>query len=202
MVAGPSEVLVIADHKAKPHFIAADLLSQAEHDPLASAILLTPSLELARAVSEALQGQLQRLTRRALAEASLRSYGALVVVPDLAGAFALANEIAPEHLELHVEEPVEYLALVRNAGAVFLGAHTPEPVGDYIAGPNHVLPTAGTARFASALSVQHFTKKTSVVYYGEQALKKDMADIICLAEIEGLSAHAESVRIRKKPEAQ
>jgi histidinol dehydrogenase len=130
--------------------------------------------------------------------ASLKSYGALIVVPDLSSAFVLANRIAPEHLELHVEDPMEYLALVRNAGAAFLGAHTPEPVGDYIAGPNHVLPTAGTARFASALSVAHFTKKTSVLYYGKQALKKDMADIIRLAEIEGLSAHAEAVRIRKK----
>jgi histidinol dehydrogenase len=197
MVAGPSEVLVIADDKAKAPYIAADLLSQAEHDPLASAILLTPSRELAGAVSDALKEQLQALSRRALAEASLRSYGALIVVPDLAGAFELANQIAPEHLELHVEEPMEYLALVRNAGAVFLGAHTPEPVGDYIAGPNHVLPTAGTARFASALSVEHFTKKTSVVYYGKQALKRDMADMVRLAEIEGLSAHAEAVKIRK-----
>jgi histidinol dehydrogenase len=198
MVAGPSEVLVIADHKAKASYIAADMLSQAEHDPLASAILVTPSQELAGAVSDALQTQLQALSRRGLAEASLKSYGALIVVPDLAHAFALANRIAPEHLELHLEEPMEYLALVRNAGAVFLGAYTPEPVGDYMAGPNHILPTAGTARFASALSVEHFTKKISIVYYGQQAFKKDMADIIRLAEIEGLSAHAEAVRIRKK----
>jgi histidinol dehydrogenase len=198
MVAGPSEVLVIADDKAKAPYIAADLLSQAEHDLLASAILLTPSRKLAGAVSDALKAQLQGLSRRDLAAASLKSYGALIVVPDLSSAFVLANRIAPEHLELHVEDPMEYLALVRNAGAAFLGAHTPEPVGDYIAGPNHVLPTAGTARFASALSVAHFTKKTSVLYYGKQALKKDMADIIRLAEIEGLSAHAEAVRIRKK----
>ena len=148
--------------------------------------------------SDALTVQLKGLLRRELAEASLKSYGALMVVPDLASAFSLANQIAPEHLELHIEKPMEYLALVRNAGAVFLGAHTPEPVGDYIAGPNHVLPTAGTARFASALSVSHFSKKTSVLYYGKQALKKDMAHIIRLAEIEGLSAHAEAVRIRKK----
>jgi histidinol dehydrogenase len=198
MVAGPSEVLVIADDKAKASYIAADLLSQAEHDPLASAMLLTPSVKLARSVSDALEGQLQALSRRDLAEASLKSYGALFVVPDLDEAFELANQIAPEHLELHVEEPMEYLALVRNAGAVFLGAHTPEPVGDYIAGPNHVLPTAGTARFSSSLSVSHFTKKTNVLYYGKQALKKNMTDIIRLAEIEGLSAHAEAVRIRKK----
>ena len=198
MVAGPSEVVVIADDKANAPYIAADMLSQAEHDPLASAILLTPSRALAGAVSDALTVQLKGLLRRELAEASLKSYGALMVVPDVASAFSLANQIAPEHLELHIEEPMEYLALVRNAGAVFLGAHTPEPVGDYIAGPNHVLPTAGTARFASALSVSHFSKKTSVLYYGKQALKKDMADIIRLAEIEGLSAHAEAVRIRKK----
>lgn len=198
MIAGPSEVLVIADEKAKAPYIAADLLSQAEHDPLASAILLTPSRKLALAVSDAVTEQLKNLPRRTIAEASLRAYGALMVVPDLASAFDLANQIAPEHLELHVEEPFQYLGLVQNAGAVFLGSSTPEPVGDYIAGPNHVLPTAGTARFASALSVGHFTKKTSVIYYAQKALEKDAPDIIRLAEIEGLSAHAEAIRIRKK----
>ncbi|MCK4390687.1 MAG: histidinol dehydrogenase [Desulfobacterales bacterium] len=196
IIAGPSEVLVIADDKANPAYIAADLLSQAEHDPLASAILLTTSAPLAKAVSDAVIGQLKDLPRRAIAGASIKTYGAIIVVPDLAAAFDLGNQIAPEHLELHVEEPFQYVGRVQNAGAIFLGPHTPEPVGDYIAGPNHVLPTAGTARFASALSVEHFVKKTSIVYYSEKALKRDASDIIRLAEIEGLTAHARAVRIR------
>ena len=198
MIAGPSEVLVIADETSHAPYIAADLLSQAEHDPLASAILLTPSQRLAEAVSRAIAEQLQGLPRRAVAEASVKAYGAVMVVPDLATAFDLANDIAPEHLELHLEEPFQYLGRIQNAGAVFLGLHTPEPVGDYIAGPNHVLPTAGTARFASALSVDHFIKKTSLVYYTEKALKRDAADIVRLAEIEGLSAHAMAVKIRRQ----
>jgi histidinol dehydrogenase len=197
MMAGPSEVLVIADAKANASYVAADLLSQAEHDPLASAILLTPSEKFARAVRSAISEQLENLPRRAIAQASLKAYGALMAVPALDTAFDLANQIAPEHLELHVEEPFQYLGRIQNAGAVFLGPHTPEAVGDYIAGPNHVLPTAGTARFASALSVDHFVKKTSVVYYAEKALKRDAPHIIRLAEIEGLSAHASAVRIRK-----
>jgi len=198
MIAGPSEILVIADQKANPDYIAADLLSQAEHDPLASTMLLTTSGELAKAVVVAVRGQLADLPRRGIAEASLKAYGAVIVVPDLAAAFDLANRIAPEHLELLVEEPFQYLGSVQNAGAVFLGPYTPEPVGDYIAGPNHVLPTAGTARFASALSVDHFIKKTSVVYYSEKALKRDASDIMRLAEIEGLSGHGRAIKIRKK----
>ncbi|OEU80319.1 MAG: histidinol dehydrogenase [Desulfobacterales bacterium C00003060] len=198
IIAGPSEVLVIADEQAKASYVAADLLSQAEHDPLASAILLTPSQNQAKAVSDAVMGQMKDLPRRDIAEASIKTYGAIMVVPDLAAAFDLANRIAPEHLELQVEEPFQYLDRIQNAGAVFLGSYTPEPVGDYIAGPNHVLPTAGTARFASALSVDHFTKKTSIVYYAEKALKRDAADIIRLAEIEGLTAHARAVRIRQE----
>jgi histidinol dehydrogenase len=198
MIAGPSEILVIADQKARPAYIAADLISQAEHDPLASAILLTTSAQLAKAVVVAISGQLEDLPRRAIAEASLKAYGAVIVVPDVATAFDLANRIAPEHLELLVEEPFQYLSSVQNAGAVFLGPYTPEPVGDYIAGPNHVLPTAGTARFASALSVGHFIKKTSVVYYAEKALKRDGGHVIRLAEIEGLSGHARAIKIRKK----
>ena len=198
MIAGPSEILVIADQKANPDYIAADLLSQAEHDPLASTMLLTTSGELAKAVVVAVRGQLEDLPRRGIAEASLKAYGAVIVVPDLAAAFDLANRIAPEHLELLVEEPFQYLGSVQNAGAVFLGPYTPEPVGDYIAGPNHVLPTAGTARFASALSVDHFIKKTSVVYYSEKALKRDASDIMRLAEIEGLSGHGRAIKIRKK----
>lgn len=199
MVAGPSEVLIIADVSANEQYVAADMLSQAEHDAMASAVLITPSRDLAKAVANALREQIKGLSRKALAETSLKAYGALIAVPDLGTAFELANKMAPEHLELHVEGAIEYLGLVRNAGAVFLGAHSPEPVGDYMAGPNHVLPTAGTARFASALSVAHFTKKTSVIRYGRQALKRDAADIIRLAEIEGLCAHAEAVRVRSDP---
>jgi len=198
MIAGPSEILIIADAKAIPAFVAADLLSQAEHDPLASAMLLTTSAELAKAVSNAVKEQLKDLPRKAIAEASLKSYGAMIVVPDLGTAFDLANQIAPEHLELHVEEPLLYLDRIQNAGAVFLGPYAPEPVGDYIAGPNHVLPTAGSARFASALSVDHFMKKTSIIYYSDKALTRDAPDIIRLAQIEGLEAHARAVRIRKK----
>ena len=198
MIAGPSEILVIADQKANPAYIAADLLSQAEHDPLASAMLLTTSAPLAKAVSDAVMEQLKDLPRRVIAEASLKAYGVVILVPDVATAFDLANRIAPEHLELLVEEPFQYLGSVQNAGAVFLGPYTPEPVGDYIAGPNHVLPTAGTARFASALSVDHFIKKTSVVYYAEKALKRDGGHVIRLAEIEGLSGHARAIKIRKK----
>ncbi len=198
MLAGPSEVLVIADGQANPDYIAADLLSQAEHDPLSSAILLTVSKELARAVSTAVRNQLQSLSRRDVVEKSLKAYGAVMVVPRLTMAFDLANRIAPEHLELHVEEPLQHLGLINNAGAVFLGPYTPEPVGDYIAGPNHILPTAGTARFASALSVDDFIKKTSVLYYSKRAFNKDYHDIIRLAEIEGMSAHARAVKIRKE----
>jgi histidinol dehydrogenase len=198
MIAGPSEVLVIADEKANARYVAADLLSQAEHDPLASAMLLTTSAQLAEAVVVAVKNQLEGLPRRAVAEASLKAYGVVIVVPHVAAAFDLANQIAPEHLELHVEEPFQYLGHVQNAGAVFLGPYTPEPVGDYVAGPNHVLPTAGTARFASALSVGHFVKKTSVVYYAEKALKRETSHIVRLAEIEGLTAHARAVSIRRK----
>ena len=197
MVAGPSEILVIADRKANPDYLAADLLSQAEHDALASAILLTTSDELAETVVAAVESQLKALPRREIAEASIKAYGAVMVAPKLDTCFDLANQIAPEHLELHVEKPVKYLNRIQNAGAVFLGPYTPEPVGDYIAGPNHVLPTAGTARFASALSVDHFVKKTSVIHYSKKALKRDAADIIRLAEIEGLTAHARAVKIRK-----
>ena len=198
MVAGPSEILVIADHKANPDYIAADLLSQAEHDPMASAILVTTSAELAKAVVAAIRSQLIELPRKEIAAASLKAYGAVMVVPRLGDCFDLANQIAPEHLELHVQRPERYLGRIRNAGAVFLGPYTPEPVGDYIAGPNHVLPTAGTARFASALSVDHFVKKTSVIHYSKKALERDAPDIIRLAEIEGLTAHARAVSVRKR----
>ncbi len=197
-VAGPSEIMVIADSHADPDFIAADLLSQAEHDALASAVLVTPSMDVARAVEAALQSQLAGLARVEIAAASLDSYGAILVVADMETAMAVANRIAPEHLELQVRNPFDWLGHIKNAGAVFLGAYTPEPVGDYIAGPNHVLPTGGTARFSSALSVDCFTKRTSVVYYTSGAFSAEAGDAVRLAETEGLGAHAESMRIRIK----
>ncbi len=173
MIAGPSEVLVIADATANPDYIAADLLSQAEHDPLASATLVTDSMDTAQAVAQAVQRQLASLLRKEIARQSLKRFGAIFVVPDRSSAFELANRFAPEHLELHIADPFEHIGLIRNAGAVFVGPYTPEPVGDYIAGPNHVLPTAGTARFASALAVDHFIKKTSLIYYSKAAFKKE-----------------------------
>jgi histidinol dehydrogenase len=196
MLAGPSEVLVIADDSANPVFAAADLLSQAEHDVLSSAILVTNSAEIAAAVAAELERQLAALTRKEIAAASLSGYGAIFVVQDLDGALDLANRIAPEHLELQVNKPFEHVGKIRNAGAVFLGHYTPEPVGDYVAGPNHVLPTAGTARFASALGVDHFTKKTSIVHYSQGTLKKEAADVMRLAEVEGLDAHVKSIKVR------
>lgn len=196
MIAGPSEVLVIADGSANPEYTAADLLSQAEHDALASAVLVTPSRTLAEAVSAAVKRQIERLPRKDLARKSLESFGAAFVVSDVAAGFDLANRIAPEHLELHIDAPFEHLGKIRNAGAVFVGQYTPEPMGDYIAGPNHVLPTAGTARFSSALSVDNFIKKTSVISYGEAAFREEAQDVIRLAETEGLGAHAYSVRVR------
>jgi histidinol dehydrogenase len=196
MIAGPSEILIIADDSANPEYTAADLLSQAEHDPMASAILVTPSRNVANQVSEAVSRQMPDLTRQEIAEESLKNFGAVFVVKDIDSAFDLSNAIAPEHLELHLNSPLEYIERIRNAGAVFMGHYTPEPVGDYIAGPNHVLPTSGTARFSSALSVDHFIKKTSLIHYSEAAFRQEAPDIIRLAEIEGLGAHARSVRVR------
>jgi len=196
MIAGPSEILVIADKNANQGFIAADLLSQAEHDPMASAVLVTDSKMMADAVSKEVSIQIKRLDRQDIAAQSLADYGLIAVVPDIQKAIELANRVAPEHLELMIENPFEYISMINNAGAVFMGDYTPEPVGDYMAGPNHVLPTAGTARFASALSVEYFVKKTSLIHYSEDAFMKEARDIIRLAEIESLDAHAESVRIR------
>lgn len=196
MVAGPSEILIIADETANPDFAAADMLSQAEHDPMASAILLTTAPETARAVARSLANQLASLARRDIAAAALRDFGLIMVVPELSTAVDLANRIAPEHLEVLTDRPMDLVGAIRNAGAVFLGAYTPEPVGDYMAGPNHVLPTAGTARFSSALSVDNFVKKTSLIRYTARALSREARDIIHLAEIEGLDAHANAVRLR------
>jgi len=199
MIAGPSEVLVVADDSADPRFVAADMLSQAEHDPLAAAMLVTDSMTLARAVDKALAGQLADLERRDIAQKAIDAFGALLVVPDVEAAIELANRIAPEHLELHLREPFAHLGQIRHAGAVFIGPYTPEPVGDYMAGPNHVLPTAGTARFSSALSVACFQKTTSILHYSREAFRSEAADIAYLARIEGLDAHARSVEIRQSP---
>ena len=196
MIAGPSEILIIADGSADPEFTAADLLSQAEHDPLASAILVTDSAPLATAVQDALARQLAVLPRAEIAGPSIRDFGAIMVVDGLPTAVALANQIAPEHLELQVDNPMALVPQLRNAGAVFLGYYTPEPVGDYVAGPNHVLPTAGTARFSSALSVEHFVKRTSLISYSREAFKREARDIIRLADVEGLGAHANAVALR------
>ncbi|MGD9231930.1 MAG: histidinol dehydrogenase [Desulfobacterales bacterium] len=196
MIAGPSEILVIADSTANPEYIAADLLSQAEHDILSSAILVTNSKATAKAVALAVDKKLEALKRKEIAEKSMSSFGAIIVVPDIDAAVELSNKIAPEHLEIQIKDPFAVIGQIRNAGAVFLGDYTPEPVGDYIAGPNHVLPTAGTARFSSALSVDNFVKKTSLIHYSKQAFEREAGDIIRLAEIEGLDAHANAVKIR------
>jgi histidinol dehydrogenase len=198
MIAGPSEILIIADDTAIPEFTAADLLSQAEHDALASAILVTDSMDTAKSVALAVNEQLKNLSRKEIAEQSLSSFGAIMVVSDLDVAIELSNQIAPEHLELQIRDPLTRAGQIRNAGAVFLGNYTPEPMGDYVAGPNHVLPTAGTARFSSALSVDTFVKKTSLIRYSRAAFEREAEDVIRLAEIEGLGAHANSVKIRLK----
>ena len=196
MVAGPSEVLVIADEKADPKLVAADLLSQAEHDKLASAVLLTNSRVLAEAVDREIVRQTGYLTRSEIMEASLRDFGCAIVCDTLEDCAALANEIAPEHLEIMTENPRALLPRIKNAGAVFLGAWSPEPLGDYLAGPDHVLPTSGTARFFSPLSVDSFLKTMSIIQYDKASLEPIRNDIIRLAEAEHLTAHANSIRVR------
>ncbi len=196
LIAGPSEVLVIADGDNDPDWIAADLLAQAEHDPAAQSILLTDSAELADAVAAAVERHLATLARADIARASWRDHGAIIVVASLAGAADLANRIAPEHLELAVAEPEALLIRIRNAGAAFLGRHTPEVIGDYVGGPNHVLPTARSARFSSGLSVLDFLKRTSLLKLGPDQLRRLGEPAITLAEAEGLQAHARSVAIR------
>lgn len=196
MVAGPSEILIVADKTADPAFLAADLMSQAEHDKMASAILLTTSLELAKATLHEIDKQLKYLERQVIIEESLENYGEIIVCEDLTQAIDFANELAPEHLELCVAEPLKYIGKVDNAGSVFLGNWSPEPLGDYYAGPNHVLPTSGTAKFFSPLSVDSFIKKSSFIYYTPDELRKAKDDIIKLADTEGLTAHANSIKVR------
>ncbi len=196
MIAGPSEVLIIADENADTAYAAADFLSQAEHDEKAASILLTPSRMFAEKAAAEIERQLAMLPRREIAEKSVADYGTIIVTDTLDQAFDIANDIAPEHLEILAADPKQHLAKVRNAGAVFLGEYSPEPLGDYFAGPNHVLPTSGTARFSSALSVDDFVKTTNYVYYDEKSLRACYDDIVRFAHAEGLDAHARSAAIR------
>lgn len=195
-IAGPSEILVIADETANPRYVAADLLSQAEHDELASAILVTTSEALADAVSKEADGFVERLSRKAILEKSLENYGYILIAEDLNQAVDIANEIASEHLEIVTKNPFEVMTRIKNAGAIFLGEYSSEPLGDYFAGPNHVLPTNGTAKFFSPLSVDDFIKKSSIIYYSREALEPVKDDIIKFAESESLTAHANSIRVR------
>ena len=195
-IAGPSEILVIADGGANPRYVAADLLSQAEHDELASAILVTDSRELAQAVSAEVDGFLKVLSRREIIEKSVENYGYILVVDSMEQAVEAANAIAPEHLEIVTANPFALMTKIRNAGAIFLGEYSSEPLGDYYAGPNHILPTNGTARFFSPLSVDDFVKKSSIIYYSREALAAAHVDIEAFAEAEGLTAHANSIKVR------
>ncbi len=196
MIAGPSEIGIIADANAKPQQVAADLLSQAEHDKLARPMLVTPDLELAKAVSAAVDAQLETLPRQAIATASVQDEGFIAVVEDLDAAFKLMNLIAPEHLEVQVDEPITYLNQIQNAGSVFLGRAASEPLGDYLAGPNHILPTAGTARFFSPLGVEDFVKRIQFIQYTPEALGKEAKAITTLARTEGLEGHARAIESR------
>lgn len=196
MIAGPSEILIVADETANPKFLAADLMSQAEHDVLASAILLTTSEEIANETITEIYKQVETLERKEIIEKSLDDFGAIIVCDTMEEAVQFANDLAPEHLELCAKNPLEYIGRLDNCGSLFLGNYAPEPLGDYYAGPNHVLPTSGTARFFSPLSVDSFVKKSSFIYYTEDALRDAHDDIVKLAETEGLTAHANSIKVR------
>jgi len=200
MLAGPSEILVVADDSANPSYVAADMLSQAEHDEMAAVVLVTPDRDLARSVASELERQIGLLGRQSIASRSVSDYGAIIITNSIEEAVDLANSFAPEHLELAVKDPFSLLGAVKAAGAVFLGHYTPEPVGDYVAGPSHVLPTGGTARFFSPLGVDHFIRRSSVISYSRKALEREAGSIIKLATVEGLDAHAKSVEIRMKQE--
>ena len=200
MVAGPSEILVIADETANPIYLAADLMSQAEHDRLASAIMITTSREIAEKTKAEIERQVQYLSRKEIIEESLKNYGAIIVCDNMDYAVEIANKIAPEHLEVCAENPLEYIGKLDNVGSLFLGNHSPEPLGDYYAGPNHVLPTGGTARFYSPLGVDSFVKRSSYIYYTKDALLDAADDIILIAKREQLTAHANSIEVRKSGE--
>ncbi len=196
MIAGPSEILIVADETANPRFLAADLMSQAEHDRMASAILITPSAQIAQATVEELYRQMETLSRKEIIAESVDRFGGVIVCENMDEAVDFANELAPEHLEICCQNPFDYLGRLDNAGSVFMGHYSPEPLGDYYAGANHVLPTGGTARFFSPLSVDDFIKKSSFIYYPKEELQKAAGDIIRLAETEELTAHANSIRVR------
>ena len=198
MIAGPSEILVIADEKSDPSYVAADLMSQAEHDKLASAILVTTSKDLYEKVELELDKQAKTLEREEIIRTSLNDFGKAIICSNIEECIDISNSIAPEHLEIMVDEPMQYLGLVRNAGSVFLGRYCPEPIVDYFGGTNHVLPTSGTARFFSALSVDSFIKKSSFIYYSKEAIMKNGEKIITMADKEGLTAHANSIKVRLK----
>lgn len=200
MIAGPSEILVVADNTCNPKFVAADLLSQAEHDKMASAVLVTDDMDFANAVSDELERQIPLLPRSEIARASIDNNGKIIVADDIKCVIDIANEIAPEHLELCVDNPFDYLDSIKHAGSIFMGKYCPEALGDYFAGPNHTLPTSGTARFSSPLSVDDFVKKTQYTYYTKNALSRVADDIAYFAEKEGLSAHAKSATIRFEDE--
>lgn len=200
MIAGPSDILVVADGTCNPAFVAADLLSQAEHDKLASAVLVTDSMELAQAVRMQIEEQLESLSRKEIARESIDNNGKIIVAETLDTVIEIANEIAPEHLELCVDNPFDYLDRIRHAGSIFMGKYCPEALGDYMAGPNHTLPTSGTARFSSPLSVDDFVKKSQFTYYTADALKGIANDVAFFAETEGLTAHAKSATIRLEAE--
>ena len=195
-IAGPSEILVLADETANPKYVAADLLSQAEHDELASAILVTTSQKLAKEVSEQVERFLEKLSRREILEKSLKKFGYILVAESMEEAIETANEIASEHLEIMTKNPFEVMTKIRNAGAIFMGEYSSEPLGDYFAGPNHVLPTNGTAKFFSPLGVEDFVKRSSVIYYSREALEPVYKDIVTFAQAEHLTAHANSIKVR------
>ncbi|MEN6461194.1 MAG: histidinol dehydrogenase [Syntrophomonas sp.] len=198
MLAGPSEILIVADKKADPVYLAADMMSQAEHDILARSILVTDDASLLDKVEKEIIKQVEGLIRKDIITKSLQDYGAFILAKNMNEACEVANLVAPEHLELMVEYPFEMLSKIQNAGAIFLGSNTPEPVGDYFAGPNHILPTGGTARFYSSVMVDTFMKVSNIVYYSSEGIQMNADDIIQLAEVEGLTAHANSVRVRKE----
>lgn len=196
MIAGPSEILIIADEFANPKFIAADLISQAEHDEMAASILVTDCKKLAEDVVKELQIQIEQLERKEIIKKSLENYGAIIITSSLSKSIEIANEIAPEHLELLIQNPFDIYKEIKNAGAIFLGAYCPEPVGDYFAGPNHTLPTSSTSKFSSPLSVDDFQKKTSLLYYSKEALMNAKESIVRIANDEGLTGHANSIKVR------
>ncbi|SHG09432.1 histidinol dehydrogenase [Ornithinibacillus halophilus] len=200
MIAGPSEICILADEDANPTYIAADLLSQAEHDEEARAICITTSSCLAEKVRNEVYQQLDKLERKEIASSSIENYGRIVLADSLENAFQIINELAPEHLELMIENPTEKLPYIKHAGAIFLGSYSPEPLGDYFAGPNHTLPTSGTAKFSSPLGVYDFVKKSSIIHYSKEALLQASDQIVKLASTEGLTAHANSILVRKEDE--